>query len=226
MKACGQGVSAAFLYVPIQGDLGLAAAYLRDAGVQRATVLSSIDAANDSVAAAFNRERHCEAEDAVAASGLACTCLRPGAFASNALRFFVPQLAGGDVVRLPFPESQQSPIDARDIARVAARAVTTSELDGRKPVLTGPRSMSQYEQVEVLGRVLGRSLVVEKVTPEASRTWMRARIPERYVEMLLGQWEEETHKESVVTSEVERITGTRATDYEVALGRLMRERED
>lgn len=217
MAACGQGASAAFLYVPMKGDLERTAAHLRDAGVQRITVLSTIDAANDSAAAAFNRRRHQEAEEGVAASGLPCMCLRPGAFASNALRFYMPQLAHGDVVRLPFPEAQQSPIDTRDIARVAVHALTTGDLDGQKPILTGPRSMSQHEQVRTLGRVLGRSLEVETVAPEVARAWMLERIPERYVDMLIGQWREETERTSLVTTEVERITGAPATAYEPAL---------
>lgn len=186
MRACGAGAASAFLYVPLHGDLAAAAVQLRDAGVERITVLSTIDAANDSVAATFNRARHQEAEDAVAASGLPFTCLRPGAFASNALRFFMPQLAGGDVVRLPFPDSEQAPIDTRDIARVAAKALTTKELDGQRPVLTGPASLSQFEQVAALGRVLRRRVTVERESPSAAKKRMLERIPAPYVEMLLG----------------------------------------
>jgi uncharacterized protein YbjT (DUF2867 family) len=225
LRAGGDGCSAAFLYVPMKGDLGAAAAHLRAAGVERATVLSSIDAANDSVAAAFNRARHLEGEAGVAASGLSCTCLRPGAFTSNALRFFLPQLDHGDVVRLPFPDSQQAPIDTRDIARVAVRALTTADLDGQRPVLTGPRSLSQREQVAALARALGRPLTVETVPPEIARATMLARIPERYVDMLLGQWEEETHRPALVTGEVERITGAPAAPYDDALAWVLRSRE-
>ena len=140
------------------------------AGVKRITVLSTIDAANDSPAAAYNRRRHLEWEDAVAASGLPFTCPRPGAFVSNALRFFLPHLKNGDVVRLPFPDSQQAPIDTWDIAR------------------------------------------------------MRERIPERYVELLLGQWAEEVHMPALVTTEVERTSCRAATPYSEALARTLAER--
>lgn len=218
MRAAGEGMTSAFLYVPMQGDVGAAALALREAGVERITVLSTIDAANDSVAARFNRDRHLEAENGVAASGAAFTCLRPGAFASNAQRFFLPQLTtGSDVVRLPFPTSQQAPIAAADIAAVAARALTTSDLDGLRPVLTGPRSLTQYEQVETLARVLGRPLRVERVSTDDARRTMLERIPPRYVEMLLGQWEEETHQPATVTPEVERLTGRAPIPYEAAL---------
>lgn len=223
--ACAEGTEAAFLYVPMKGDVRAAAAQLRDAGVKRITVLSTIDAGNSSAAAAFNRERHLEGEEGVAACGLPFTCLRPGAFVSNALRFFMPQLACGDVVGLPFPGSQQAPIDARDIARVALRALTTSELDGQRPVLTGPRSLSQHEQVATLARLLGRAVSVETVSRESARVQMLERIPERYVEMLLDQWEEETHVEATVTSEVLRITGAPPAPYEEALAHVLTARD-
>jgi uncharacterized protein YbjT (DUF2867 family) len=225
LRACGEGCAAAFLYVPMKGDLAAAAVELRRAGVERAVVLSTIDAANDSAAAAFNRARHIEGEEGVAASGLRVTCLRPGAFASNALRFFLPQLDHGDVVRLPFPGAQQAPIDTRDIARVAVRALTTGDLDGQRPVLTGPRSISQHEQVAALGRALGRRLTVETLSPEVARATMLARIPERYVDMLIGQWEEETHGAATVTDEVERITGVPATRYDDALAWVLKTRD-
>jgi uncharacterized protein YbjT (DUF2867 family) len=224
LRACGEGCLAAFLYVPMKGDLKAAAAHLRDVGVERIVVLSTIDAANDSAAAAFNRARHIEGEEDVAASGLPCTCLRPGAFTSNAMRFFLPQLKHGDVVRLPFPDSQQAPIDTRDIARVAVRALTTADLDDQRLVLTGPRSLSQHEQVAALARVLARPLTVETVPPLAARATMLAGIPERYVDMLLGQWEEETHRPAPVTGEVERTTGLPATPYEDALAWVLRSR--
>ena len=218
MRAAADGVESAFVYV--QGAGPEVVGHLRAAGVKRIVVLSTIDAANDSVAATFNRKRHLEWEDAVARSGCAYACLRPGAFASNALRFFMPQLETGDVVRLPSPASQQAPIDTRDIARVAAIALTTSRLDGERPVLTGPASLSQREQVAALARILGRPLRVETVSTDVAREWMRARIPPAYVDMLLGQWEEETHHPALVTTEVERITGRPATPYAEALASL------
>ena len=108
---------------------------------------------------------------------------------------------------------------------MAVRALTTDDLDGQRPVLTGPRSLSQREQVAALGRALGRKLTVETVPPEAARATMLARIPERYVEMLLGQWEEETHGPATVTGEVERITGVPAAPYDEALAWVLRSRE-
>jgi uncharacterized protein YbjT (DUF2867 family) len=223
MRAAADGIESAFLYV--HGRSREVVAQLRAAGVKRVTVLSTIDAANDSRAAAYNRSRHLECEEAVADSGLAFTCLRPGAFVSNALRFFMPQLSNGNVVRLPFPDSQQAPIDTRDVARVAAIALTSGRLDGQRPVLTGPQSLTQREQIAALGQLLGRSLEIETLSVEAARASMLERIPERYVELLLGQWEEETHCPALVTSEVERMSGQAATPYAAALAWTLAQRD-
>jgi uncharacterized protein YbjT (DUF2867 family) len=221
--AAAEGCESVFLYV--QGPAAATVDQLRAAGVKRITILSTIDAANDSPAAAYNRRRHLEWEDAVAESRLAFTCLRPGAFVSNALRFFLPHLSDGNVVRLPFPDSQQAPIDTWDIARVAAIALTTQRLDGLRPVLTGPRSLTQREQVATLGQILGRPIEIETISVEAARVWMRERISERYVELLLDQWNEETHTPAIVTTEIERITGRAASPYTEALARTLAERD-
>ena len=220
--SAAEGCESVFLYV--QGSAVATVGQLRTAGVKRITVISTIDAANESPVAAYNRRRHLEWENAVAASGLSFTCLRPGAFVSNALRFFLPHLATGNVVRLPFPDSQQAPIDTWDIARVAVVALTTPRLAGQRPVLTGPHSLTQREQVAALSHLLRRPIEVEMVSVEAARAWMRERIPERYVELLLGQWAEETHMPAMVTTEVERITGRAASPYAEALARTLAER--
>jgi uncharacterized protein YbjT (DUF2867 family) len=92
-------------------------------------------------------------------------------------------------------------------------------------VLSGPRSLSQREQVATLGKLLGRPIAIETVPADAARVTMLERIPEPYVEMLLGQWEEETKKAAWVTTEVERVTGTPATPYEDALAWTLADRE-
>lgn len=76
-----------------------------------------------------------------------------------------------------------------------------------------------------LSRALARPLTVETAPREAARATMLARIPERYVDMLLGQWEEETHRPATVTGEVERITGVPATPYDDALAWVLGRRE-
>ena len=51
--------------------------------------------------------------------------------------------------RIPF-------IDTRDIAAVAAAALTRPGLDGQKYILTGPEASSYYDIARILSDVLGR----------------------------------------------------------------------
>jgi uncharacterized protein YbjT (DUF2867 family) len=62
-------------------------------------------------------------ERLIETSGLQWTFLRPGMFAANALRWWAPQICAGDVVRWPHLAAPTAPIDERDIAAVAVRAL-------------------------------------------------------------------------------------------------------
>ena len=66
---------------------------------------------------------HARIERLIEASGLEWTFLRPGMFAANALWFWGPQIRAGDVVRWPHLAAPTAPIDERDIAAVAVRAL-------------------------------------------------------------------------------------------------------
>jgi len=62
-------------------------------------------------------------ERLIETSRLQWTFLRPGMFAANALRWWAPQIRAGDVVRWPHLAAPTAPIDERDIAAVAVRAL-------------------------------------------------------------------------------------------------------
>ena len=108
-------------------------------------------------------------ERLIETSGLQWTFLRPGMFAANALRWWAPQIRAGDVVRWPYLAAPTAPIDERDIAAVAVRALCEDGHAGAEYVLTGPQSLSQFEQVSTIGRVIGRSLRIEEISPDEAR---------------------------------------------------------
>ena len=68
-------------------------------------------------------------------------------FAANALNWWAPQIRAGDVVRWPYLAAPTAPIDERDIAAAAACALCENGHAGAEYVLTGPQSLSQFEQV-------------------------------------------------------------------------------
>ena len=103
------------------------------------------------------RVLHAEIERLIETSGLQWTFLRPGMFAANALWWWAPQIRAGDVVRWPYLAAPTAPIDERDIAAVAVRALCEDGHAGAEYVLTGPQSLSQLEQISAIGDVIGRS---------------------------------------------------------------------
>jgi uncharacterized protein YbjT (DUF2867 family) len=154
---------------------------------------------------------HAGLERAIEDSGLRWTFLRPGMMASNALLWWAPQVRAGDVVRWPYAAAPTAPIDERDIAAVAVRALLEPGHDAAEYVLTGPQSLTQLEQVSTIGEVIGRSLRYEEISPEE---WRRALDgPEAIVSMLLAAWAAALGQPAFVASTVAAITGTPARAF-------------
>ena len=146
-------------------------------------------------------------ERSIATSGLPWTFLRPGMFAANALRWWAPRIRAGDVVRWPYLAAPTAPIDERDIAAVAVRALCEEGHAGAEYVLTGPQSLTQWEQLSIIGRAIGRPLRIEEITPgEARREWLPI-MPESIVDMLLDAWAAALGQPAFVTSTFAEITG-------------------
>ncbi len=206
------GVDAVFLYAAGRAPRELAQA-IRRAGVGKAVVLSTIDAGSDRPYAQYNKRRHLEVEEAMAEAGLRVVALRPGAFARNALRFWARSIAEEGLVRLPFPAAEQAPVDERDLTAVAVRALVSRELDGQAIVITGPQSLSQRDQVGIIGAALGRPLGVVAVDEPEARAALARIVPPAYVELLMAQWRDEVGVPAVVTDAVARITGRAPATY-------------
>ena len=148
-------------------------------------------------------------EQQIETSGLQWTFLRPGMFAANAKAWWGPQIRAGNVVRWPYLAVPTAPIDERDIAAVAVRALCEDGHNRAEYVLTGPESLSQGEQVATIGRVIGRSLRLEEISPDKARRELLTVIPAPGVNMLLDAWAAAVGQPAFVTSKVEEITGTR-----------------
>jgi uncharacterized protein YbjT (DUF2867 family) len=147
-------------------------------------------------------------EQLIVSSTLRWTFLRPGMFSANARRWWAPQIRAGDVVRWPYLNAPTAPIDERDIAAVAVRVLCEDRYAGAEYVLTGPQSLTQLEQLSIIGGVIGRSLRIEEMTPEeARREWLPTR-PAFVVDMLLDAWAAAIGQPAFITSAVQEITGS------------------
>jgi len=152
-------------------------------------------------------------ERLIETSGTQWTFLRPGMFAANALRFWAPQIRAGDVVRWPYLSAPTAPVDERDIAAVAVRVLCDEGHGGAEYVLTGPESLSQFEQISIIGRAIGRSLQVEEMPPGAARREWLPTWPASVRNMLLDAWAAAIGQPAFVTSTVAEITGTPARTF-------------
>jgi uncharacterized protein YbjT (DUF2867 family) len=151
---------------------------------------------------------HAEIERLIAASGVESTLLRPGMFASNTRFWWASMIRDGDVVRWPYGAAETAPIDERDIAAVASRALYEDGHVGGDYVLTGPESLSQAEQVGIIGDVLGRRLQLEEISPEDFRRETAGSWPRPAVDMLLAAWGATLGRPAFVTSTVSDVTGS------------------
>jgi uncharacterized protein YbjT (DUF2867 family) len=162
-----------------------------------------------------NRVRglHESIERQIETLGLQWTFLRPGMLAANARSWWAPQIRAGDVVRWPFVNAPTAPIHERDIAAVAVCALYDEAHVAAELVLTGPQSLSQAEQLDDVGRSIGRSLRVEEISPDDARRELLAIMPPFIIEMLLAAWTAALGQPAFVTSTVQDITGNPARTF-------------
>jgi uncharacterized protein YbjT (DUF2867 family) len=151
---------------------------------------------------------HAEVERLIAVAGLESTIIRPGIFSSNARFWWAPAIRRGDIVRWPYGTAETAPIDDRDVAAVAARVLYEEGHAGRDYVLTGPESLSQAEQVRIIGDVIGRRIQFEELSPDDFRRETAGIWPRPVVDMLLAAWGATMGRPAFVTSTVFDVTGS------------------
>ena len=160
-------------------------------------------------------------ERLIETSGLEWTFLRAGMFAGNARHFWGPQIRTGDVVRWPYLDAPTAPIDERDLAALAVCTLREEGHAGAEYVVTGPQSLTQAEQVQTIGRAIGRSLRVEEISPDEARSALLPVLGSpTLVNMLLDAGSAAIGQPAFVTSTFAEVTGAPprtflewATDY-------------
>src|SRR5262245_42820798 len=151
---------------------------------------------------------HAEIERLIAAAGLESTFIRPGMFATNALFWWAPSIRADGVVRWPYGAAETAPVDERDVAAVVARTLAQEGHAGGDYVLTGPESLSQAEQVSIIGDVLGRRIKFEELSPDEFRSATAGSWPRPVVDMLLAAWGATIGRPAFITSTVSGILGS------------------
>ncbi len=216
------GVSAVFLNSRALGpDLAWTVEAAKDAGA-KLVALSAINADDDfsRQPSRFRGDRNREVEQLAIESGLAWVSLRPALFATNFIGMWAGQLQAGDVVAGPYASASSAPIVEADIAAVAAHALRTDELDGRKIPLTGPQSLTNAELLGVVGQVLGRDLHYREIPIEQVRErFVAIGFPAEFGTAYTALLAETVDTPAPVSDEVEHILGRPAQTFAEWVGR-------
>jgi len=209
-----KGIEKVFLLPPLMpNQLELANAFVdaaKLAGVRHIVKLSAIGA-DASPPYTFGKW-HAASDQHVRESGLAFTFLRPNSFMQNFINYFPPR---DGTIYLPWGNGKASFVDSRDIAAVAAEALTSDGHEGKTYTLTGPAALGIAEVASILSEVAGREINYVDVPESAARDGMlQAGLPQWQVEPLLEL--HATNKQNrwtAVTADVEKVTGKAATAF-------------
>ncbi len=151
----------------------------RNARVSHIVRLSAIGAAYD--APNRNGRLHALSDAELAASGIACTIIRPSAFMQNLLG----SVSGGTLYH-NWGQGRAGFIDTRDIAAFAAHLLTRpAEHAGKTYTITGPASLSMTDVAAALTQALGTAITAREIPADAAVAAMTAAgVPERVAEVV------------------------------------------
>jgi uncharacterized protein YbjT (DUF2867 family) len=158
---------------------------------------------------------HAYLEELLETTTLDWTFLRTTGFMANALGF-APQIrGGGEVVRFPYGAAARTSVHESDLAAVGARSLTSDGHAGAKYLVTGPEIQTQQEQVQLIGKALGRDLRWQDVEAQEAREQMvRSGWPPAYADGALDYFADLTGEPELRSDTVAEITGRPALTFE------------
>ncbi|WP_431971669.1 NAD(P)H-binding protein [Nocardia sp. bgisy134] len=186
--------------------LGVVAA----AEVRRVVFVSSLGTQTRPEAAGYDRIR--AYENAIRASDVEWTILRPGGFFSNTYAW-AESVRAESVVAAPFGSVGLPSVDPADIAAVAAAALRDDGHAGRIYTLTGPALSTPREQATALGAALGTEVRFVELTPAQAREGMLRFMPEAVADHTLEILGAPTPGELLISPDIEEVLGRPAGTY-------------
>lgn len=208
LKPAVDGADALFLLPAADllaaGDVDPVLDVARAGGVRRVVLLSS---------QGVRTGRHPSAmEDAVRASGLEWTLLRPGGFDSNTVRW-AESVRTRRTVAAPFAEVALPTVDPEDIAEVAAVVLRDAGHAGRAYELTGPAPISPRQQASAIADALGEPVRFVEQTRAEARAQLVRFMPAPVADATLDILGAPTADEQRVSPDVERVLGRPARTF-------------
>ncbi len=177
----------------------------KKAGVKKAVLLSG---------KGEKEAEHCE--QVVANSGMDYTLVRASWFNQNfSESFFLDPILAGHIA-LPMPDVKIPFVDTSDIADVVVEALINEAHNGKTYEVTGPRTLNFEEAVTEIAEATGRDLKFQAVSLEEYNAMMKAaELPSDYIWLFDYLFREVLGNPTnqVITTDVEKVLGRKATDF-------------
>jgi uncharacterized protein YbjT (DUF2867 family) len=157
---------------------------------------------------------HAVVENKIKDSGMAYTFLRPNLFMQGLLGFKNP-IVHQHQFFAAVGEAKISMIDIRDIAAVAAAALTEEGHENKIYNLTGPEAITHTQIAATLSAALGKTISFVDVPPAAMKgALLQVGFPEWQAEGLIEDYAHYAKGEAAaITPDVERVTGKLARTF-------------
>jgi uncharacterized protein YbjT (DUF2867 family) len=208
------GVERVFLVTfETQQDINVIEAAKR-ARVQHIVKLSTLEATEHKIKVG---KWHYEREELIRTSGLDWTFLRPSMFMSNSIEWWSESIKHQGSVFFPGgKKGKVAPVDPRDVAKVAALALTQPEHNGQAYELTGSELFTIGEMVQVISGVLGKPIQYVDIPPVAAKLFMlKSGMDKVLVNALMEVLASLRKNEgAIVTDTVQRVTGDLPRTFE------------
>jgi uncharacterized protein YbjT (DUF2867 family) len=184
----------------------------RSEGVEYIVKLSTYEAAEEGY---VHAQWHRRVEREIEQSGIAWTSLRPNTFMQSMLEDWEESIWKENAFYDSVVGPGYAPIDARDIARVAACTLTEPGHKGKAYELTGPEALSWDEVAEPLSRVLGRPVRYVCISDKELRQSLRdMELSEEMAEAYVDVNQYVRRNPSTVTSSVQDVTDREPISFE------------
>jgi uncharacterized protein YbjT (DUF2867 family) len=159
---------------------------------------------------------HRDSEEYIEASGLPHTFLRPNGFMQNLVNHHAGTIGKRNVFYGCQGDGAVSVVDIRDVAAVAVIALAATGHEGKVYTLTGGEALSNHQVAERLSLVARRRISYVDLTPaQFKKELLVEGTPEWSADAQLDQQRlYREGKASLVTDEIERLTGRKPITFD------------
>jgi uncharacterized protein YbjT (DUF2867 family) len=159
-------------------------------------------------------------------SGLPYVIVRPNLFLQNIPESTIPSIDASGIFYADAGEARISMVDTRDVAAVAALALTEPGHAGAHYDVTGPEALSYTDVAVKLTSAMGRHISYVGVSDDAVRqAFLGAGLTEWFANALVGLYQDYRRSgtdgyAAQVTSTVQRLTSCPARSVDALLGEI------